>query len=189
LPVSPLTPDAPGEKPIELTMMQKGLAISSPPAVVAPRPKVVLPLATSAPVVAAPEKPIELTALHKDLIAPPPSQVVVPNPRIALTAPTAPSLPAPALPAPERPPEPAPSKEPAAEAVPPQIAPVPTQGQDRQNLLSVTPLPAPPQPSVRVPTAEARGRVAISPESNLNSSAAQPGVKADNLPMTAAAAD
>ena len=197
LPVSPLTPDAPGEKPIELTMMQKGLAISSPPAVVAPRPKVVLPLATSAPVVAAPEKPIELTALHKDLIAPPPSQVVVPNPRIALTAPTAPSLPAPALPAPERPPEPAsaakepavPPPAPAPEQPKPQVATVPTQGPDPQNLLSVTPLPAPPQPSVRVPTAVARGRVAISPESNLNSSAAQPGVKADNLPTTAAAAD
>ena len=178
-------------------MMQKGLAISSPPAVVAPRPKVVLPLATSAPVVAAPEKPIELTALHKDLIAPPPSQVVVPNPRIALVAPTAPSLPAPALPAPERSPEPAsaakepavPPPAPAPEQPKPQVATVPTQGPDPQNLLSVTPLPAPPQPSVRVPTAVARGRVAISPESNLNSSAAQPGVKADNLPTTAAAAD
>jgi hypothetical protein len=67
-------------------------------------------------------------------------------------------------------------------AAPTQIAVVDTVGSDRQNLLSISPLPAP--PGVAIPPAEARGRFAISPEPNLAASGA-PGVKTDELPKPA----
>jgi len=123
----------------------------------------VLPGAPASPALAVPEKPIELTPLKKDLAAiPAPSQVSAQRTNVVL--PNQASAPAVALPA--------------------QVAAVETRGPDQQNLLSISPLPAPPQQSVRVPAAEARGRFGISPEPNLTASTNTPGVKADNVPTT-----
>lgn len=65
---------------------------------------------------------------------------------------------------------------------PEQHAPLPTRGPDLQNLLALSPLPAPLEQSVKVPSGEARGRFAISPEPNLTPSEAEPGSKREGLP-------
>ncbi len=67
---------------------------------------------------------------------------------------------------------------------PPQFSPAPTSGKDLHNLLSLSPLPAPPESSVQVPAGETRGRFAISPELNPNIEKAGPGSKVDK-PSTA----
>jgi hypothetical protein len=67
----------------------------------------------------------------------------------------------------------------------PRRAPVPTTGLDPRNLLSITPLPPPPdQRVVRLPAGEARGRVAISPDGNLSASSADLGVNTNNPPSS-----
>jgi hypothetical protein len=174
LPAAPVLPVP--EKPVELTTLRKDLIVASPSQRVAPRPKVVLPPA--APALPGVEKPIEQTFAQKDLLLSFPSQDVSVRPSVPLLN-TTPSL---AVPAPVRPAEPEPAK------IPPQTAATPIEGPDPRSLLSVTPLPTPPQPSVRVPAAEARGRFAVSPDSNLTAPSVNPGAKADNLPTTAAGA-
>jgi hypothetical protein len=62
----------------------------------------------------------------------------------------------------------------------PQYSPVPTSGPDLQNLVSLSPNPAPPTPSPQLPVGEARGRFAISPDSNATSAAVDAGSKARN---------
>lgn len=205
LPLGPAAPALPvPEKPIELTTARKDLAIPSP-SQVAPsqRANVALPNANSAPVLPAPERPIEPpTAVKKDLTIPVPSQVQSQRPNVVLPAQAA----APALPVPERPVEPPtvakrdltipapsqvqsqranvllPGQTSAPTVAPPaQVAAVDTHGADQQNIVSISPLPAPPGQTA-IPAAEARGRFAISPDPNLTASAAAPGVKADDLP-------
>src|SRR5262245_19866962 len=205
LPLGPAAPALPiPEKPIELTAARKDLAIPSP-SQVAPsqRTTIALPNANSAPVLPAPERPIEPpTAVKKDLTIPAPSQVQSQRPNVVLPARAA----APVLPVPERPVEPAtavrkdltipapsqvqsqranvllPGQTSAPTVAPPaQIAAVDTHGTDQQNVVSISPLPAPPGTNA-IPAAEARGRFAISPEPNLTASGTAPGVKADELP-------
>lgn len=65
----------------------------------------------------------------------------------------------------------------AGEAVPSQYSPVPTRGTDLQNLLVLSPTPAPPEQSAGVPAGESRGRFAISPEASAPPSPAGPGSK------------
>jgi len=50
-------------------------------------------------------------------------------------------------------------------------------GSGRQDLLTLTPMPAPVQQPLRVPPGEARGRFAISPKPNLSATETQPGSK------------
>ena len=108
------------------------------------------------------------------------------------TEPPKPSLPTSApqnhpLPPESKPPEPAAK---TAEKLkypsrPEQHAPLPTRGPDPQNLLALSPLPAPIEHSVKVPSGEARGRFAISPKPNLTSSETGPGSKLDGIPSSA----
>jgi Gram-negative bacterial TonB protein C-terminal len=205
LPLGPAAPALPvPEKPIELTAARKDLAVPSPSqAAPSQRANIALPNANSAPVLPAPERPIEPpTAVKKDLTIPVPSQVQSQRANVVLPAQTA----APALPVPERPVEPptvvkkdltipAPSQVESSQrtrvllpgqaaptvAPPAQIAAVDTHGSDQQNVVSISPLPAPPGQGA-IPAAEARGRFAISPEPNLTASGGAPGVKADDLP-------
>jgi TonB-like protein len=65
-----------------------------------------------------------------------------------------------------------------------QFSPLATRGPDLQNLLALSPMPAPPEPSVKVPSAEARGRFAISPEPNLTASRTEPGSKIEGPPSS-----
>jgi hypothetical protein len=58
---------------------------------------------------------------------------------------------------------------------PVQFSPVPTQGTDLQNLLALSPAPAPPDAKAEIPVGESRGRFAISPEANQTPSAGAPG--------------
>src|SRR5712692_2767787 len=68
---------------------------------------------------------------------------------------------------------------------PPRISPVPTRGTDLQNLVALSPMPAPPGQPVKAPAGEARGRFAISPEANITSSQTRPGSKLESLAPTA----
>jgi TonB family protein len=209
LPQSPSAPALPvPEKPIEPpTPVRKDLTIPKPTLSASQRPNVVLPKGPATPAIPIPEKPIELTSVQKDLTIPSPSQVA-PSQRQNIALPNATATPA--LPAPERPIEPptvarkdlsipAPSQAPSQArsvvlpgqrtapdvAAPAQIAAVETHGPDQQNLVSVSPLPAPPQPGA-LPDGVARGRFAISPDANLSGSGRTPGVKADNVGTTTA---
>jgi len=67
---------------------------------------------------------------------------------------------------------------------PEKISPVPTHGKDLQNLVALSPMPAPPGQPVKAPAAEARGRFAISPEANVASSQTRPGSKLEGAPTT-----
>src|SRR5207245_10340109 len=64
---------------------------------------------------------------------------------------------------------------------PPRISPVPTRGTDLQNLVALSPMPAPPGQPVKAPAGEARGRFAISPEANVASAQTKPGAKLESL--------
>jgi len=66
-----------------------------------------------------------------------------------------------------------------------QVSPVPTRGTDLQNLVALSPMPAPPGPPPKLPAGEARGRFAISPEANVTSSQPEPGAKLGGLPSAA----
>jgi hypothetical protein len=206
LPSAAAPAPAPAEPVQPPTAVRPELTVPAPTIASAQRPKVVLPLAAE-PVLPVPEKPIELTVVHRDLAIPSPSQVA-PAPRAIAGLPAANSTSAPL----DRPMQPAtqvrkdltilsPSQVATAQktnvtvpvpgtgtaiAPPAQVAPVETQGPDRLNLLSITPLPAPPQASIKVPAGEARGRFAITPDPDLNASAATPGAKTDNPPTTSA---
>ncbi len=68
---------------------------------------------------------------------------------------------------------------------PEQISPVPTRGTDLQNLVALSPMPAPPGQPVKVPAGEARGRFAISPDANAASAQPRPGSKMGGLPSAA----
>jgi hypothetical protein len=72
----------------------------------------------------------------------------------------------------------------AATTSAPKRAPVPTTGPDSRNLLSVSPLPPPPGQEVRVPVGEARGRVALSTDPNLNAPSGTLGGKVDSSNST-----
>jgi hypothetical protein len=62
-----------------------------------------------------------------------------------------------------------------ADAKAPQYSPVPTSGTDLQNLVSLSPNPAPPVPSAVLPVGEARGRFAISPDASSATAAVEAG--------------
>jgi len=197
------------ERPVEPpTPLRKDLSVPAPTLTASRRPDVVLPLGPATPAVAIPEKPIELTAVKKDLTVPLPANAA-PTQRANIALPSANA--APSLPAPERPLEPptalrkdlsvpAPSQVESqrpnvllprqasapAVAAPEQIAAVENHGPDRQNLLSISPLPAPALQGDTLPAAEARGRFAIIPDPNLRASGAVPGVTTDDLPNRAA---
>jgi hypothetical protein len=61
---------------------------------------------------------------------------------------------------------------------PEQLALLPRQGNGKQNIVALSPTPAPPQPSPKFPLAETRGRFAVSPEANTVSVSPEPGSKA-----------
>src|SRR6185369_6390767 len=158
LPLATPQPDMPlPEKPIELTSLQKDLAIPTPSqAAQVQRQNATLTNSNSA-VVPVPQRPVE-----KELTIPAPTQAAAPQRRNNTLANTNAAS---AVPVPQRPVE----KDlviSAPTAPAPQVAAVETHGLDPRNLLAVSPLPAPPAPTVRVPAGEARGRVAISPEPN-----------------------
>ena len=166
------------EKPIELTTLQKDLAIPTPAqAATVQRQGTALTNNNSASAIPVPQRPVE-----KELTIAAPTQAAAPQRRSTTLANTNSAS---AVPVPQRPVE----KEltiSAPTAPDPQIAAVEMHRLDRKNLLAVSPLPAPPQPTVIVPAAEARGSVAISPESNLSGSANGPGAKTDTLPTPSA---
>jgi hypothetical protein len=166
------------EKPIELTTLQKDLAIPTPAqAATVQRQGTALTNNNSASAIPVPQRPVE-----KELTIAAPTQAAAPQRRSTTLANTNAAS---AVPVPQRPVE----KEltiSAPTAPDPQIAAVEMHRLDRKNLLAVSPLPAPPQPTVIVPAAEARGSVAISPESNLSGSANGPGAKTDTLPTPSA---
>lgn len=87
------------------------------------------------------------------------------------SAPRPPSLPVPQMTAPK-----APTLR-ADTSAAPQFSPVPTSGEDLQNLLSLSPTPAPPALTANLPDGEARGRFAISPELNPGPPEMEPGSK------------
>ncbi len=101
-----------------------------------------------------------------------PAPISAKQPRVTLPSAAADVMAPPPAPKPVEPP---PAPEPLKVA---KTAPVPVEGPDKENVLSITPLPSPPEPVVRVPNGEARGRVAISPEPNLTAAAIAPGTKA-----------
>ncbi len=55
-------------------------------------------------------------------------------------------------------------------------------GTDQEDLLALTPLPAPIKLPIQIPSGEARGNFAISPEPNLDTSESEPGTLADIFP-------
>jgi hypothetical protein len=59
----------------------------------------------------------------------------------------------------------------------PKIPPLQARGTEVQSLLALSPAPALPQQSVNIPPGESRGRFAISPEPNVDSSQPEPGSK------------
>jgi hypothetical protein len=96
------------------------------------------------------------------------------QPKLALPtgAPQAPSLPATEMKAPKA------AGARAGDSAAPQYSPVPTSGPDMQNLVSLSPNPAPAAPSSALPVGEARGRFAISPDASPTSAAVEAGSKA-----------
>ncbi len=66
-----------------------------------------------------------------------------------------------------------------------QISPVPTRGTDLQTLVALSPMPALPGKAQTVPSAETRGRFAVSPEATITASQARPGSKLDSLSSAA----
>jgi hypothetical protein len=106
----------------------------------------------------APKAPSAINAAVPTILAPPTEL-----PKLAIPAAAAPQRPAPPdmkIQAPK-----APTLQ-ADAASAPQFSPVPTRGPDLQNLLALSPTPAAPSAPVNVPDGEARGRFAISPDSN-----------------------
>ena len=88
--------------------------------------------------------------------------------------------PAPAeKPKPEPPPKVA---EKPKEPVAPKPSPSSGNGTDKQEILALTPLPAPIVQPLNVPQGEARGRFSISPEPNLSTSGTEPGSKQEAPP-------
>ena len=69
----------------------------------------------------------------------------------------------------------------------PQYSPVPTSGPDLQNLVSLSPNPAPPLPNAVLPAGEARGRFAISPDASSATAAVEAGSKTEIAPTLSAA--
>jgi hypothetical protein len=80
------------------------------------------------------------------------------------------------------PPAPAakPVEKPVESPAPKQVSPLPTHGTDQQNLLVLSPMPAPPEKSAKLPAGEAQGHFAISPEPNTASSMLAPGSQVEN---------
>ncbi len=60
-----------------------------------------------------------------------------------------------------------------------ELSPLPSRGPDKHNILALTPMPVPREPPFDVPSGEARGRFAISPEPNLAASETEPGLKVE----------
>ena len=106
----------------------------------------------------------------------PPARIESPEP---VTAPQKPPPPK-EVKSPE--PSPNPVEQAKQEAPRLEFSPRPSRGTDLQNLLALTPMPAPAEQSVKVPFGEARGRFAISPEPNLAASEAKPGSKIETPP-------
>ncbi len=62
---------------------------------------------------------------------------------------------------------------------PEQASVVPTRGTDLQTVVSLSPIPAPADPSTKLPLGESRGSFAVSPISNIKSLAPEPGSKTE----------
>ena len=78
-----------------------------------------------------------------------------------------------------------PGEQPPEPRAPPQFSPLPTSGKDLHNLLVLSPMPAPPEKSLNIPTGEARGLFAISPEPDLTTVNPGSGSKLEPLPSSA----
>jgi hypothetical protein len=85
-----------------------------------------------------------------------------------------PAVEKPKLPVPESPPPPAPitvareaRKAAQSPVAAPKIAKLPSQGNDLETIVSLSPTPAMPEPAPKLPEGEARGRFAVSPEANV----------------------
>ncbi len=86
------------------------------------------------------------------------------------------------------PPLPVPSMvEKPREPRPEEVSTLPVRGTDRQSLLALSPVPAPPELSEKIPLGEARGRFAISTEPSVAAPGLGPGSKAEGVPSVAAA--
>jgi hypothetical protein len=117
------------------------------------------------PAVATPELPVRASVSQNAPVPEtkppePAAKIEAPEPVIATTAPQT------------KPVEQAKQEAPRLE-----FSPLPSRGTDLRNLLALTPMPAPTEQSVTVPSGEARGRFAISPEPNLAASETKPGSK------------
>lgn len=174
------------------TILQPGLV--NPPGLRVPiaLPNVVQMTETEPVPMIEPAKPAPPVATEAQPEPPPPvhSQAETPAPvlpkvqPLTTTPPEPPKLELPtvtaqnpSLVAQAKPPEPAakPVEKPMQPQAPPQLSPPPTHGADRQNLLVLSPMPAPPEKSVKLPAGEAQGRFAISPAPNTESSMLGPG--------------
>jgi hypothetical protein len=62
------------------------------------------------------------------------------------------------------------------------LPPMSTGGTDPQDILALTPMPAPAQKQLKIPVGEARGRFSISPDPNLTASGIDPGWKVETTP-------
>jgi len=114
------------------------------------------------------------------------AEIVPPMEVPKLTLPTSVSQ-DPFLQAEAKPPEPVtkPGEQPPEPRAPPQFSPLPTSGKDLHNLLVLSPMPAPPEKSLNIPTGEARGLFAISPEPDLTTVNPGSGSKLEPLPSSA----
>jgi hypothetical protein len=202
----PMLSDPPNPTNAVQTILQPGLV--NPPEL---KPLIPLPnlvqMADAGPAPVPPVEPMErqpVAAVPEPPLAPPPP--VTPEPTVTMPdlpvfkAESVPPLEAPKLELPTnapqnsplqaqaKPPEPvakpveAPVAKPPESRPPPQFSPLPTSGKDLHNLLSLSPLPAPPESSIQVPSGETRGRFAISPEINPNIERAGPGSKVEKPP-------
>ena len=104
-----------------------------------------------------------------------PPEQVTPNPASEEAKVTPPQEPPPMPPEPIRIDPPAKVLDAPAEQPAREFSPLPTRGNDVQNLLALSPMPTVRQQPFEVPVGEARGRFAISPEANLATSETEPG--------------
>ncbi len=182
-----LHPDLPKPPPLKayvplpnMVMMAQSFPAPPPRPVAPPRPRPVAPPPTLAPTPALeapkplpppPPPPVEKVDLSKVQARVPMVSMAGPAPVAAphLTLPAAPpAFSSPSLPQSAAPPPPAPApvapKTPEAQAAPVRPQEFPSaSGHDARNLLVLSPTPAPPNASAKVPGGEARGQFAISP--------------------------
>jgi hypothetical protein len=138
-------------------------------------------------------EPLARPARMPDLKQPPPVELSGPvqmprvEPLASAATPQRPALPARQVP-PSRP-EPPQRTLGAAEPSRQEVSALPVRGNDSRNLLALSPVPAQREQQVAVPTGEARGRFAISPDPNLAAAGIEPGSKPGTPPAATQAKD